>query len=216
MNKNVRNITETGAMIAIILVVQILTKMAGQYVTGSLVNMVLALSVSLCSLGCGIVVAILSPFLAFALGIGPAFLPLVPAISLGNLVLVLVSYVLIGIVHDVRHQDERVKQVIGAGLAPEYERSFRAGKASEGGRSFRAGNGMSVKRAVPAILLPALAKFATLYVLVAKLIVPSLGLETGKAAAISAMFSYPQLITALVGMSLASLTAGRIKKGLGR
>lgn len=89
-------ITETAAMTALLIVLQIATKAAGQYVTGTCVNAVLAVSVLTVGLWSAVAVALLSPFFAFLLGIGPQLLPIVPSIALGNLVFVLVLGLLAG------------------------------------------------------------------------------------------------------------------------
>ena len=69
MNKKVRWITETAVMLALLVSLQALTKGFGQFVTGSCVNAVLAVTVLTAGLGSGIVVAVLSPVLAYLLGI---------------------------------------------------------------------------------------------------------------------------------------------------
>ena len=68
----------------------------GQYVTGSLVNLILIASGLMCGLWGGLAVAVLSPICAFFIGIGPAFPQVVPAVALGNAVLVLL-WVLIAV-----------------------------------------------------------------------------------------------------------------------
>lgn len=83
-------ITRTALFLALLIMVQWVTKPLGQLVTGSAVNFILIASTLLCGLTSGMIVAIVSPFLAFFFGIGPAFIQLVPFIALGNLVLVLV------------------------------------------------------------------------------------------------------------------------------
>ena len=60
MNKKVRWITETAVMLALLVALQALTKGFGQFVTGSCVNAVLAVTVLTAGLGSGIVVAVLS------------------------------------------------------------------------------------------------------------------------------------------------------------
>ena len=69
MNKRVRWIARTGVLLAVLIALQAATKPLGQLVTGSCVNAVLTLSVTLCGIGCGAVVALVSPLLAFLLGI---------------------------------------------------------------------------------------------------------------------------------------------------
>ena len=95
MNKKIRWIAETAIMLALLVTLQVLTKGFGQLVTGSFVNGVLAVAVLLGGLGCGITVALISPVLAYLLGIAPMFLT-VPAIMVGNAVYVVVLYVLAG------------------------------------------------------------------------------------------------------------------------
>ena len=90
MNRKTRWITETGIMLALLVILQAVTKSAGQLVTGSCVNAVLAVSVLVAGLPSGLTVALVSPFVAFLFGIGPQLLPIVPAIALGNAVYVLV------------------------------------------------------------------------------------------------------------------------------
>ena len=87
MNKKIRWITETAIMLALLVTLQALTKPMGQLVTGSCVNAVLAVSVLVGGLGCGLTVALISPVLAFLLGIAPQILT-VPAIMVGNTVYV--------------------------------------------------------------------------------------------------------------------------------
>ena len=87
MNKKIRWITETAVMLALLVSLQALTKPMGQLVTGSCVNAVLAVSALVGGLSCGLVVALVSPILAFVLGIAPQILT-VPAIMVGNSVFV--------------------------------------------------------------------------------------------------------------------------------
>ena len=83
MKKRILWITETAAMLALLVVLQALTKPLGQLVTGSCVNAVLAVTVLFCGLGSGITVALISPVCAYLLGIAPQVLT-VPVIMLGN------------------------------------------------------------------------------------------------------------------------------------
>ena len=87
MNKKIRWITETAVMLALLVSLQALTKPMGQLVTGSCVNAVLAVSALVGGMGCGLTVALISPVLAFLLGIAPQILT-VPAIMVGNSVFV--------------------------------------------------------------------------------------------------------------------------------
>ena len=173
-NKRILWITETAVMTALLIVLQTATKAGGQYVTGSCVNAVLAVSVLAVGVWSGAVVALLSPFFAFLLGIGPQLLPIVPSIAVGNLVFVLLLGFLAG---------ERETPL------------WRKGAAWA---------------------LAAGAKFAVLYLLVVKLLCTVLPLKEPQIAAFSVMFSYPQLITALVGGAAGLLLAPALRRALRR
>ena len=95
MNKKIRWITETAVMIALLVALQAITKPLGQLVTGSCVNAILALSVLLGGMACGITVALVSPVMAFLLGIAPQILT-VPAIMAGNTVFVVLLSLIAG------------------------------------------------------------------------------------------------------------------------
>ncbi len=178
-HQKIRWITTTAALIALLVALQWITSgtqaFAGQYITGSCVNAVLAIAALVGGLYSGIVVALLSPFCAFLLGIGPKFIQIVPGIAAGNLVFVLVLYFLIG----------RKKQPLW-------------------------------RREGEALVIAALLKFVTLGVLVNKLIVPLMAdsLKPQQVAMFGAMFSWPQLVTALIGGTLALLMVPVLKKAL--
>ena len=93
MRKNIRWITETAVMLAMLIALQALTKPLGQLVTGSCVNAILAVTVLVGGLWNGITVALISPILAFVLGIAPQILT-VPAIMAGNAVFVVLLHLL--------------------------------------------------------------------------------------------------------------------------
>ena len=179
MNKKIRFITETALMLALLVSLQALTKGFGQLVTGSCVNAILAVSVLVGGLGSGITVALVSPVLAFVLGIAPQILT-VPAIMAGNTVYVVVLYLL----------------------------ADREGK--------------SLARQAAAWLIAAIGKFAALYLIVVKLIcgvmAPSLlaagTLKEPMLKALPATFSWPQLITALIGGAVALVIVPVIRKAL--
>lgn len=95
MNKKIKWITETAVMLALLVTLQALTKPAGQLVTGSFVNAVLAVTVLVAGLYSGITVALISPVLAYLLGIAPQILT-VPAIMAGNTVFVVLLYYITG------------------------------------------------------------------------------------------------------------------------
>ena len=106
MKKKIRWITETAIMLALLVTLQALTKPLGQLVTGSCVNTILAVAALVGGLGSGLTVAIISPILAFLLGIAPQILT-VPAIMAGNAVFV----ILLSLLADKRGKNP-VRQVI--------------------------------------------------------------------------------------------------------
>ena len=95
MHKKIRWITETAVLLALLVTLQALTKPLGQLVTGSFVNAVLAVTVLVAGLSSGIIVALISPVLAYLLGIAPQVLT-VPAIMVGNTVFVVVLHFVAG------------------------------------------------------------------------------------------------------------------------
>ena len=175
-NNKILWITRTGVLVALLVALQWLTSytqaFAGQYITGSCVNAVLAVAALAAGMWSGAVVAILSPFCAFLLGIGPKLIQVVPAIALGNLVYVVALYFLLG-----RKQMPVWQQACGLAVS-------------------------------------AAAKFAMLYTAVVLVLIPAMGpaLPQKQAAAFTVMFSWPQLITALIGGSAALLIVPMIRK----
>ena len=81
-------LARTAIFLALLIAFQFATKSLGQLVTGSCVNLILAVCVLTCGLGSALIVACVSPFFAFLLGIGPALIQIVPAIAVGNAVFV--------------------------------------------------------------------------------------------------------------------------------
>lgn len=106
MKKSIRFITETAVMLALLVTLQALTKPMGQLVTGSCVNAVLAVTVLVAGLYSGITVAVISPVLAYLLGIAPQILT-VPAIMVGNTVFVIALYYIAG-----KNSKQILRQVI--------------------------------------------------------------------------------------------------------
>lgn len=174
MNKNIRRLTETAVMLALLLALQVLTKPMGQLVTGSFVNAVLAVTVLMTGLWSGVIVALVSPVAAYLLGIAPQILT-VPAIMVGNTVFVVLLHCLAG-------------------------------------------------RRLLSWLVAAVSKFAVLYAVVVWLIcgvfserlLASGTLKTPMLSVLTATFSWPQLITALIGGGVALLMVPALRKALKR
>lgn len=170
-NEKVLRITRTGILIALMIVVQALSKPLGQYVTGSVVNLILILSILTGSLSSGIIVAVCSPALAFVLGFGHALLPLLPFVMLGNFSLVLIWYFII-------------------------QKSNWKGKY------------------LLAIISGAIIKPFVLYFGIVRLVIPFLQLPSTQAAMLSASYSFPQVITEIIGGSIAVLILPILKKAI--
>lgn len=175
-NNKIRWITRTAVLTAMLVAVQWATAgtqaFAGQYITGSLVNCVLAMAAMFAGFWSGIAVALLSPLCAFLLGIGPALIQLVPCIALGNCVYVALLWVL--------------------------TKNWKLWKGALG------------------VAVAATAKFLTLYVAVVKMLIPVMGeaLKAPQVQKFTAMFSIPQLITALAGGTLALLISPLVRKAI--
>ena len=95
MSKKIQRLAETAVLLALLVTLQALTKPMGQLVTGSCVNAVLAVTVLVAGLYSGITVAVISPILAYLLGIAPQILT-VPAIMVGNTVYVVLLFCIAG------------------------------------------------------------------------------------------------------------------------
>lgn len=175
-NRRIRWITRTAVLTAMLIAVQWATAgtqvFAGQYITGSLVNCVLAMAAVFSGLWSGVAVALLSPFCAFLLGIGPALIQIVPCIALGNCVYVVILWAL--------------------------TKNWKLWKGTVG------------------VTVAATAKFVTLYVAVVKVLIPVMGqaLKAPQVQKFTAMFSVPQLITALAGGALALMISPLIRKAI--
>lgn len=186
MRNKVLRITETALMLAVLVTLQAVTRGFGQLVTGSCVNGVLAVTVLLTGLSSGLTVGVISPVMAFLLGIAPNIVTVVP-IMLGNCLYVLVLWLLAG-------KKDRPLWVRWIG--------------------------------VPAA---AGVKFAVLYGLVVKLVCGAasgvlLGQKIGQTVVLAppmleklpAMFTWPQLITALIGGAVALPAAEVLRRVLRR
>lgn len=184
MNKKIIWITETAVMLALLITLQAITKPVGQLVTGSCVNTVLAVAVLVGGLPCGLTIAIISPVLAFLLGIAPQIIT-VPAIMAGNTVFVLLLHFL---------ADKTGKQ-----MGKQICAWLTAAVAK-----------FAVLYLLVVQLICGLASGALLgqklggYVLLAPPMLEKL----------PAMFAWPQLITALIGGALALLIVPILRKAL--
>ena len=166
-------IVRTAICLALLIAVQFFTRSFGQLVTGSCVNLVLAVSALIGGVWSGITVAVISPFCAYLLGIGPAFLPMVPCISLGNAVYALLFGLFVG-----KYLKEKKPAAAYVSMA-----------------------------------LAAAAKFVTLLVVLVRLVAPHVVPEA-KLSVVTASFTWPQLLTAVIGGIIACLIAPTLRRAL--
>ncbi len=174
-------ITQTAVMLALLITLQWATsfipKPMGQIITGSCVNAVLAITALVVGYSSGITVAVISPVVAFLLGIAENVVT-VPAIMAGNVVFVIMLRALAG---------ESAKPIWRQPLA---------------------------------VVVAAAVKFLALYLLVTKVICGLLSQELMSQGLLKApmltklpvAFTWPQLITALIGGSLAMVITPRLRK----
>lgn len=172
--KRTLQITQTAVLIAILVLLQSVTKAGGQFVTGSCVNGVLAVAALFSGPWVGVTVAVISPFFAFLLGVGPQVFPIVPAIAAGNVIYVLMLH-------------------------------FLCSKKE-----------LPIWRQGTSLLCAAVCKFLALYLLVAQLLCRVLPLPQKQITTFTAMFSWPQLVTALMGGVIALLIVPILRKSLRR
>lgn len=124
MHKRILWITRTAILMALLVAIQWAASptqaFAGQYITGSLVNCVLAVAVLVGGFWSGITVALVSPFFAFLLNIGPKLIQVVPAIAVGNVIFVIVLSQLFGKNHPLWRQALTVLGAAGMKFAVLY------------------------------------------------------------------------------------------------
>ena len=184
MNKKIRWITETAAMLALLVTLQALTKPMGQLVTGSFVNAVLAISALFAGLLSGITVAIISPVLAYLLGIAPNFVTVLP-IMLGNVCFVVL-----------------LRLIAGKSYKPVWRQPVALVTAA------------GVKFAVLYLLVVKVICGVASGALLGKKLGEVVVLAPPMLKMLPTMFAWPQLITALIGGGVALLIAPVLRKAL--
>ena len=184
MNKKLRWITETAALLALLICLQavgslIPQALIKQLVTGTFVNCVLAVAVLLVGLSSGFTIALISPICAFLFGIAPNFITVLP-IMLGN-----ACYV--AILSRATTPRRQVAVLLGAAIAKFAVLYFLVVELICGVAS-------------PALLGQTLGDIVVLAPPMLKML--------------PTMFSWPQLLTALSGGELAFLIVPTLKKAL--
>ena len=184
MNKKIKTITQTAAMLALLICLQwvgsMMPESIKQIVTGTFVNCVLAVTVLIVGLGGGITVALISPVCAFLLGIAPNLVTVVP-IMIGNTCYVILLKLLMG-----RSWRQPVALVTAA----------------------------AVKFGVLYLLVVKVICGLASGALLGKKLGDTIVLAPPMLKMLPVMFTWPQLITALTGGVLALLIVPVVKKGI--
>lgn len=181
INKKILWITQTAIFIALLIALQAVTAPLGQLVTGSCVNLILITAALTAGIWSGLTVALLSPIFAFLFGIGPQLIQIIPVIIIGNLIIVIVTWLI-------------------------------------SSKAIRKGNVMGFVQGYIGIILGAVAKFLVLWLGVTQVFIPLMGdaLKPQQVTTFTAMFSTPQLITALIGGAVSIPLAFALNKILKR
>ena len=176
-DKKTLYIVQTAVMLALLIATQFFTQAFSQFVTGSLVNLILLISVFMIGLGGGLLIAAVSPFCAFFMGVGPAFIQIVPFVAVGNAIFVAVAWTV---------------------------RKFIAEPAAA--KKILAAAGLITASVVKMLFL-----WVGLVVFMLPLIP---GLKAAQITLIGTAFTWPQLITALIGSALAMIIFPLLRKAI--
>ncbi|MDR0314564.1 MAG: ECF transporter S component [Oscillospiraceae bacterium] len=168
-------ITQTAVMLALLIIIQFVTRPFSQLVTGSLVNLILFTSVLVIGLSCGLTISVISPFFAVFFQIGPP-IAVAPFIVIGNIVLVVLVWLIRNFI-----------------ISPDVKRKTIAAA------------GMTAASVI---------HMAFLWIGLVTIALPMMGLPGKQSTLISAMMTWPQLITALIGSALAMIIVPPLKKAM--
>ena len=191
MKKNIRFITETAVMLAMLIALQWLGSQIPeptikQLITGSLVNCILAVTVLVAGRNSGITVALISPIFACLFKIAPVLIA-APVIMVGNVCYVLLLSLFL---HKSIMPVWKTSVVLAVTSASKFVALYLLGVKLAGGVLFQALNGQT---------------FAGMAVMNPKVLMQ-----------ITNMFAWPQLVTALIGGGVALLIVPVLRKALHR
>lgn len=175
MNRNVKKLIQAATMLAILVLLQLVTKPLGQFVTGFCTDFMIAVTTLSVGFSSGLFLALVFPYIAYLIGIGPKIILIAPSICVANMIFMMILYIFISRKKDVVKWATRMAGVLVAGTA----------------------------------------KFAVLNMGVTNLVIPELDMTEAKIQETVSFFSWPQLVTAVVGALLAALVYPRLRKALG-
>ena len=189
MNKKIRWMTETAAMLALLICLQwvgsfVPDQMTKQLITGTMVNCVLAVTALVVGMSGGITVALISPICAFLLGIAPNFITVLP-IMVGN-----VCYVVL------------LRLILAESMKPLWKQPVALVTAA------------AVKFGVLYLLVVQVVCGVASGALLGKKLGDVVVLAPPMLKMLPTMFTWPQLITALSGGVLALLIVPVLRKAL--
>lgn len=184
MNQKIRWIAQTAVILALLVTLQALTKGFGQLVTGSCVNALLAVAVLLGGVGSGLTVALISPVMAFLLGIAPNF------ITVGPIMLANACYV------------AALHLLLGKSMKPVWKQPVALAAAAV------------LKFGVLYVLVVQVICGVASGVLLGKKLGQIVVLAPPMLELLPTMFAWPQLVTALSGGAAALLILPVLRKGL--
>lgn len=189
MNKKLRWITETAALLALLICLQavgawIPNQLVKQLITGTLVNCVLAVAALYAGCGSGAVIGLVSPIFAYLLGIAPNFITVLP-IMVGN-----VCYVVL------------LRLICGRKVRPIWRQPVGLAVAA------------TVKFAVLYLLVVKLVCGVLAQDLLGKKLGETVLLAQPMLKMLPVMFSWPQLVTAVSGGIIALVISPVLRKAL--
>ena len=192
--KKILWITQTAIFVALLVSAQAFTRPFGQFVTGSCVNFILVSSCVLLGLPSASVIAVVSPLFAFVIMGIPAFPVLIPFMMAGNFVLVV---------------------AINAVYGDAEKKSYASDSPNGLQKILEKIRSRTYIKTAAAVITGAALKFLVLWfgiVRVALSFIPDI--RQPQIDAMSATFSWPQLVTALIGSTLALTVMPNLKKAL--
>lgn len=171
MSKNIRFITRTAILLALVVVFQMVGRMIpyNNFIVGPLVNACLLISTAIAGVWSGVVIAVLSPFTSLINNhapIAPILLLFAPFVAIGNSLLVAAFGIL-----------KKKNEILG-------------------------------------IVIGALLKFGFLWGAIVTFINVKGDIKPAVAKTLTGLFSYPQLITALIGGAVALVAIKALKKNI--
>ena len=191
-------ITHTAVMLALLIGVQLITHSLGQLVTGSIVNLILLISVFMIGIYGGLTVAVLSPILSYLAGIEPAVIEIIPFIAIGNVFFVTIAWLM------ARKSIYRMST-----------NNIATSIAAIVGLSFGSTPTKDIPAPFPGLVVASLGKFLFLRISIVQFLLPLIpGLKENQVSVLTLTFSWPQLVTAFIGSMLAMVIIPQLKKAI--